>query len=315
MSATLRVPLCLPLPLRYPYNSLLDRIGIMLSEDDSRPLYITGGQGGHGGEGHLHGTGGSGGPGLGPTVHITAQHFTAHNLYASSLATVPPVEASQIVNHCPPPSRIFQGRQSILEKMHHFFTDGRGDQHIYVLYGLGGAGKTQTGLKFIQDLSSQFSDIFFVDTSTKKTIDLGLKNIAIAKHCGNSSHDGLQWLTSTVEEWLLFLDNADDPNINLNDFIPQCSHGNIIITSRNPGLRVYGKHSSVSEMDEKDAVALLLESAGQVDTLATWHAATEIVKVWSSLTHTINFDTLQRHLVILHLQLYRLGHSYQNQEI
>ncbi|KAF7344868.1 FabD/lysophospholipase-like protein [Mycena venus] len=253
----------------------------------TQTINIHGGQGGSGGEGYENGTGGPGGPGHGPTLNVTAQQIIAHNLYANSLAAMPPVEASQIVNHCPPPSRIFQGRQNILDKMHHFFIDGRGGQHIYVLYGLGGAGKTQTGLKFIQDLSSQFSDIFFVDTSTKETIDIGLKNIAIAKHCGNSSHEGLQWLTSTVEEWLLFLDNADDPNINLNDFIPQCHHGNIIITSRNPGLRVYGNHSSVSEMDEKDAVTLLLESAGQADTLATWHAATEIVKTLGYLALAI----------------------------
>ncbi|KAF7344882.1 FabD/lysophospholipase-like protein [Mycena venus] len=177
--------------------------------------------------------------------------------------------------------RIFWTKCTISSQM------AEGGQHVYVLHGLGGTGKTQTGLKFIQDLSSQFSDIFFVDTSTKETIDLGLKNIAITKHCGNSSRDGLQWLTSTAEEWLLFLDNADDPNINLNDFIPQCSHGNIIITSRNPGLCVYGKHSSVSEMDEKDAVTLLLESAGQADTLATRHAATEIVKTLGYLALAI----------------------------
>ncbi|KAF7344873.1 Nephrocystin-3 [Mycena venus] len=253
----------------------------------TQTINIHGGQGGSGGEGYKNGTGGPGGPGHGPTLNITAQQIIAHNLYANSLAPMPPVEASQIVNHCPPPSRIFQGRQNILDKMHYFFTDGRQGQHIYVLYGLGGAGKTQIGLKFIKDLSSQFSDIFFVDTSTKETIDLGLKNIAIAKQCGNSSHDGLQWLTGKVEEWLLFLDNADDPNINLNDFIPQCHHGNIIITSRNPGLHVYGKHSSVSDMDEEDAVALLLASAGQADTLTTRCTATEIVKTLGYLALAI----------------------------
>ncbi|KAJ7712389.1 hypothetical protein B0H14DRAFT_3119176 [Mycena olivaceomarginata] len=163
-----------------------------------------------------------------------------------------------IVNHCPPPSRIFQGRQNILDKMHDFFTDGRGGQHIYVLHGLGGGGKTQIGLEIHQRLVIQFSDIFFVDTSTKETIDLGLKNIAVAKHCGNSSHDGLQWLTGKVEEWLL-----------------------------NPGLCVYGKHSSVSDMDEKDAVTLLLESAGQGDTLTTRHTATEIVKTLGYLALAI----------------------------
>ncbi|KAJ7712587.1 P-loop containing nucleoside triphosphate hydrolase protein, partial [Mycena metata] len=179
----------------------------------------------------------------------------------------------------PPPSRIFCGRQDILENMQHFFSDS-GIQHIYVLHGLGGAGKTQIALKFINESSSShFSDIFFIDTSTIATIETGLKNIAILKDFGDSPDDGLLWLASKVEEWLLFFDNADDPNINLQDYIPQCNHGNIIITSRNPGMCVYaGSNSLVSDMEEEDAVALLLKSALQKATVRTEQIAAEIVK-------------------------------------
>jgi hypothetical protein len=112
------------------------------------------------------------------------------------------------------------------------------------------------------------------------TIETGLKSIAIAKGFGDSPQDGLLWLTSKVEEWLLFFDNADDPSIDLNDFIPQCNHGNIIITSRNPGLYVYaGAHSPVLDMEEEEAVALLLKSAIQEATIGTEQIAAEIVKV------------------------------------
>ncbi|KAJ7712592.1 P-loop containing nucleoside triphosphate hydrolase protein [Mycena metata] len=205
-----------------------------------------------------------------------------HNLQATVVTEqalqLQNIRASQIASHCPPPSRIFCGRQEILNKMHHFFSDP-GIQHIYVLHGLGGAGKTQIALKFIKESSSRFSDIFFIDTSTIATIDAGLKNIAVLKDCGDSPQDGLLWLISKVEEWLLFFDNADDPNINLQDYIPQCNHGNIIITSRNPGMCVYaGSSSLVSDMEEEDAVALLLKSALQKATVRTEQIATEIVK-------------------------------------
>ncbi|KAJ7714723.1 hypothetical protein B0H16DRAFT_519357 [Mycena metata] len=155
------------------------------------------------------------------------------------------------VNNCPLPSRIFQGRQAILDKMHQFFNMDSGEQQIYVLYGLGGAGKTQVALKFIKE--SSFSDIFFVDTSKVETIEMTLKSIAVSKSVGDSAQDALRWLQSNPNKWLLLFDNADDPNINLNDFLPKCSHGNIIITSRNPELRKYGAHTSVSEMEEADA--------------------------------------------------------------
>ncbi|KAJ7736119.1 hypothetical protein B0H16DRAFT_1764389 [Mycena metata] len=245
-------------------------------------LASQGGQGGPGGQAHLQG--GTGGAGQGPIVHITTSQLIAHNLQAI-VATDPALwlqnlRASQIASHCPPPSRIFCGRQEILKKMHHFFSD-TGIRHTYVLHGLGGAGKTQIALKFIEESSSHFSDIFFVDTSTMAMIDTGLKNIAVLKDFGDSPQEGLLWLTSKVEEWLLLFDNADDPSINLNDFIPQCNHGNIIITSRNPGLCVYaGSNSSlVSDMEEEDAVALLLKSALQEATSYTEPIAAEIVKL------------------------------------
>ena len=117
--------------------------------------FFPGGVGGPGGEGHEQGTGGHGGIGQGPTVHfhydIRTEHFTVNNLHGRSAV----VQASQIANHCSPPSRIFHGRRDILDKMHHFFMSDRGSQNIYVLHGLGGAGKTEIVLKFINELSSR----------------------------------------------------------------------------------------------------------------------------------------------------------------
>ncbi|KAJ6472003.1 hypothetical protein C8R45DRAFT_908206 [Mycena sanguinolenta] len=163
--------------------------------------------------------------------------------------------------------------------MHQFFAEDTGKQKIYVLYGLGGAGKTQIALKFIEEWSQlSFTDRLLVDASTTETIDTHLKNIAAIKQTGNSVQDGLSWLIGNREEWLLFFDNADDPAINLNQFFPKCNHGNIIITSRNPNLRVYGMHSLVSDMDEPDAVALLLNSAQQEASETNNVLALDIVK-------------------------------------
>ncbi|KAJ7062230.1 hypothetical protein C8F01DRAFT_1082771 [Mycena amicta] len=183
------------------------------------------------------------------------------------------------INNCPPSSRIFQGRHTILDEMGLFFNAGLQKQHIYVLHGLGGAGKTQITLKFIED-SSHFKDIFFLDASRAETIETGLKNIAALKNIGNSSQDALKWLANQHEDWLLLIDNADDPNINLHYFMPHCAHGNIVITSRNPGLCVYaGCHSQVSDMEETDAVPLLLKSAAQEISPANGLIAAKIVKV------------------------------------
>ncbi|KAJ6547910.1 hypothetical protein DFH09DRAFT_631922 [Mycena vulgaris] len=201
---------------------------------------------------------------------------------AFSAGRLPDLSAAPVTRtttKCPPPSRIFHGRQNILDKMHKFFEQDLDKQHIYLLHGLGGAGKTQIGLRFIEELSARFSDIFLIDTSTTETIDTGLKNIAATQNAGSTAQDGLEWLSSKPAEWLLFFDNADDTNINLNNYFPRCKHGNILITSRNPRLRVYaGSDSLVSNMEETDAVELLLTSAAQAFTPENKEIAADIVQ-------------------------------------
>ncbi|KAJ7703743.1 P-loop containing nucleoside triphosphate hydrolase protein, partial [Mycena rosella] len=165
-------------------------------------------------------------------------------------------------------------------KIHQYFNKEAGKQHIFLLHGLGGAGKTQISLRFIEESVSFFTDIFLIDTSTVTTIETGFKNVATTKGVGDSAQEALQWLKSKPDAWLLLFDNADDPKVDLNKYFPHCNHGNILITSRNPGLCVYaGSHSAVSDMEEPDAVDLLLRSAAQDTTDHNKAIAADIVKV------------------------------------
>ncbi|KAF8179804.1 hypothetical protein K438DRAFT_1725767 [Mycena galopus ATCC 62051] len=261
-----------PIP-QHPNQFLDSRIqaGLWASGNESRVLIMSGGQGGRGGDGSVQGQGGAGGTGEGARVHITAQNVT--NVHPRPAV----VQASQVLNHCPPPSKNFQRRQAILSEMHQFFAQVTGAEHIFVLYGLGGAGKTQIALKVIAD-STQFTDRLLVDASSTERIETGLKNIAIAKGSGESWQDGLGWLLGKHEPWLLFFDNADDPQVDLNKFVPQCTHGNIIITSRNQGLKGYGAHTLVSDMEERDAIALLLKSAHYMVSPTNNQLAAELVQ-------------------------------------
>ncbi|KAJ6547963.1 hypothetical protein DFH09DRAFT_1281707 [Mycena vulgaris] len=197
-------------------------------------------------------------------------NLQVHKAFSTGrLADLSTAPATQTITKCPPPSRIFHGRQNILDKMHRFFEQDLDKQHIYLLHGLGGAGKTQIGLKFIEEFSAR----------TTETIDTGLKNIAATQNAGSTAQDSLDWLSSKPAEWLLFFDNADDTNINLNNYFPRCKHGNILITSRNPRLRVYaGSDSLVSNMEETDAVELLLTSAAQAFTPENKEIAADIVQ-------------------------------------
>jgi len=52
---------------------------------------------------------------------------------------------------CPAPVTLFIGRKGILDKMRSYFDADCASQRIFVLHGLGGAGKSQLAFKFIEE--------------------------------------------------------------------------------------------------------------------------------------------------------------------
>ncbi|KAH8834495.1 hypothetical protein DL96DRAFT_1704089 [Flagelloscypha sp. PMI_526] len=160
---------------------------------------------------------------------------------------------------CPPPTQYFTGRQSQLEQLDGHFNSGIDECHVAVLYGMGGSGKTQIGLEFIRRNKSRFSNIYFIDTSSKLTLENDLAAIAVGSSDQPSVDDAFRILRSQRDEWLLFLDNADDPSFNLRPYI-SWSYGNVLITTRNRELRVHAPKCSiwVDRLDLEDAKKLLL---------------------------------------------------------
>ena len=128
--------------------------------------------------------------------------------------------------------------------------------------------------------------MYFIDASTTETIVADLKNIALAKEIGESWENTLDWLSKQHEEWLFLLNNADDTNLNLRDYFPHCSHGNILITTRNRDIIQHASDKQwcchVSGMDPSDAKKLLFKISGlRVErTEETEAVATAIVKVY-----------------------------------
>ena len=74
----------------------------------------------------------------------------------------------------------------------------------------------------------------------------------------------MRWLANRTEHWLLVLDNADDPSLEISKWFPVGARGNIIITTRNPGLGIVAtaQSASVDLMDSEEATTLLLRAAG-----------------------------------------------------
>ena len=109
---------------------------------------------------------------------------------------------------------------------------------------------------------TRFSRTYFVDATSLESLDSAFQSIGADAHLPTSK-SSLHWLSSSKEEWLILFDNADDPSIDLREYIPSCSHGNIIITSRNPGMRKHApqSHYHIGGLDPEEAMTLLLQSS------------------------------------------------------
>ncbi|KAJ7432736.1 hypothetical protein FB451DRAFT_370906 [Mycena latifolia] len=170
---------------------------------------------------------------------------------------------------CPAPSVHFTGRENILQKMSEYFHMSIGQQHVFLLHGLGGSGKSQIAFKFVEQSTSmpesRFTDVYFVDSSSQQTIENDLVTLALAKKVGKTFQDSLLWLSNQHTEWLIVFNNADDINLNLVQYFPSGSHRNILVTSRNPDLRQLAQAThKVEQMALEEAINLLL-SAAQYD--------------------------------------------------
>ena len=74
--------------------------------------------------------------------------------------------------------------------------------------------------------------------------------------------DFKRYLTNSLEPWLLILDNADDPSLDISQYFPVGNRGSIIVTSRNPECRCHATVGSreLREMESDEAINLLLRS-------------------------------------------------------
>src|ERR1700761_1647289 len=118
-------------------------------------------------------------------------------------------------------------------------------------------------MNFSVHMHSRFSKVFFVNASSYSTINADLANIAVVEDLGNTHQDTVDWLCGLSEEWLVIFDNADDINLDIQHYFPPCSHGNIIITTRNVNLRIYAEDSScdTTRLSPNDALDLFLRVA------------------------------------------------------
>ena len=159
----------------------------------------------------------------------------------------------------------FVQREAEMRQLDMFFHGDTqsGRQKVFVVYGLGGMGKTQLCVEYVRRHKADFTAIFWLDGSSKDALRQSLAEAAgrlpssAATPAGavgqptQSGHDVdeqidalQQWLSLEANTgWLLVMDNvdrewqvaqkeADAQSYDFKDFLPLGDHGNVLITTR-----------------------------------------------------------------------------------
>ncbi|KAL8999950.1 MAG: hypothetical protein Q9169_001356 [Polycauliona sp. 2 TL-2023] len=139
----------------------------------------------------------------------------------------------------------------------------RRKHRIVVIHGLGGSGKTQFCLRYAEENREDYWGVFWIDASTRENAELGFSRLGEVAGKGSSFMAGKHWLSTCHKPWLMVIDNADDPEMEISDFFPIDGSGHILITSRNPRAKSYATAGEIRfcGMDPDEGINLLLNSA------------------------------------------------------
>jgi tetratricopeptide (TPR) repeat protein len=164
--------------------------------------------------------------------------------------------------------KYYTGRNKELSKLKSAFSQNSSPtQKSFVIFGLGGSGKTEFAIKFAEDTRQDYWGVFFVDGSSPENAFASYVEIAKLGGVEPNENAAKNWLTTRALPWLLIVDNVDADEAQLEKLLPAGSKGSILITSRNPAHRSYGTTGEgfleLLSMDKQEANQLILNAANE----------------------------------------------------
>lgn len=169
-----------------------------------------------------------------------------------------------------PQNPYFVGREDTLAALEKALADGKVATLTQVMHGLGGIGKTQTAVEYAYRHRNDYAAILWTRADDEIALTTGYANIANALELPEAGAQESAVTVAAVKkrradhgDWLLIVDNADDPEI-VPSFLPHTPNGHILITSRARNFRRLGVTTplTIQPLPEADAVDFLARSTG-----------------------------------------------------
>lgn len=116
---------------------------------------------------------------------------------------------------------------------------------------------------------ASFWGVFWIDASSNEHAKQSFSTIARIGRVEPNERAAKNWLSSLGEAqpWLLIIDNADERSFPVEEYYPDGGYGSILITTRNPMLKVHGtiglRYYHFGELEETESIELLLRAADE----------------------------------------------------
>jgi tetratricopeptide (TPR) repeat protein len=149
--------------------------------------------------------------------------------------------------------------------------------YAVAVVGLGGTGKTQLVLRYIEEHQEDYDTVLWIDVRSEETARSSYERCCreLGLPVEDAAGDGplqdvpavqavLSWLRGRGEDkrWLAVVDNADDLTWDLSGIVPKGKAGTVIVTSQDAqAARLLGGRTStvkVDAMEPEEAVRLVL---------------------------------------------------------
>ncbi len=121
---------------------------------------------------------------------------------------------------------------------------------------------------------TRFWGVFWIDATSAETAKQSFAKIGKLGGLEATQSAGKHWLSNAEEPWLLIINNADDPSLDLPNLFPEGERGHLLVTTRNPHFKIHGTVGATEFKGLKptDALLLFLRAA---DSPRPWTPAVE----------------------------------------
>ncbi|KAF2187411.1 kinesin light chain 1 [Zopfia rhizophila CBS 207.26] len=203
-----------------------------------------------------------------------------------------------------PRNELFVGRESQLQAIERTLFSSHTHRRT-TIYGLGGCGKSALALEFAYRALATRARllVFWVPAMSQESFDLAFREIGTRLCIPGVSDDGAnvkQLVKETIsqsDDWLMIVDNADDPRIlfesdsnaqstRLIDYIPHSATGSVLFTTRSRKAATELSQTYILKLDDMgltEARQLLARQLSRQALLADKVAVDELLKSLTGL--------------------------------